>query len=90
VEIRELRVFIAVAEEGSLSAAVRKLHLSQSALSQTILSPERQLGVPLPDGVTWYPLTGSPVVRRTWAVWPASARRRDLAALVAALDLTMR
>jgi molybdate transport repressor ModE-like protein len=47
VEIRELRVFIAVAEEGSLSAAARKLHLSQSALSQTILSLERQLGVQL-------------------------------------------
>jgi molybdate transport repressor ModE-like protein len=47
VEIRELRVFIGVAEEGSLSAAARKLHLSQSALSQTILSLERQLGVQL-------------------------------------------
>jgi DNA-binding transcriptional LysR family regulator len=46
--------------------------------------------VPLPEGVTWHPLTGNPVVRRTWAVWPASARRRDLAALIAALDLTMR
>ena len=45
---------------------------------------------PLPRGVTWQPLTGSPVVRRTWAVWPASSRRRDLAALVAALDLTTR
>jgi DNA-binding transcriptional LysR family regulator len=28
VEIRELRVFVAVARKGSLSAAVRKLHLS--------------------------------------------------------------
>ncbi len=47
MEIRELRVFIDVAEEGSLSAAARKLHLSQSALSQTVLSLERQLGVQL-------------------------------------------
>jgi molybdate transport repressor ModE-like protein len=45
---------------------------------------------PLPPGVTWRPLIGNPIVRRTWAVWPASARRRDLAALVAALDLTTR
>lgn len=44
---------------------------------------------PLPDGITWCPLTGSPLVRRTWAVWPATSRRRDLAAFVAALDLTM-
>jgi len=45
---------------------------------------------PLPETVTWQPLTGSPIVRRTWAVWPASSRRRDLAALIAALDPTMR
>jgi molybdate transport repressor ModE-like protein len=44
--------------------------------------------VPLPAGVTWRPLTGDPIVRRTWAVWPASSRRRDLAALIAALDIT--
>lgn len=41
---------------------------------------------PLPAGVTWRPLIGNPIVRRTWAAWPASSRRRDLAALVAALD----
>lgn len=47
VEMRELRSFIAVAERGGLSAAARELHLSQSALSQTIQSLERQLGVQL-------------------------------------------
>jgi DNA-binding transcriptional LysR family regulator len=47
MEIRELRAFVAVAEEGSLSAAARRLHLSQSGLSQTVQSLERQLGVPL-------------------------------------------
>lgn len=45
---------------------------------------------PLPSGVTWHALIGSPIVRRTWAVWPASARRRDLAALIAAFDVTTR
>jgi len=43
-------------------------------------------GQPLPPGVAWQPLIGSPIVRRTWAVWHASERRRDLAMLVAALD----
>src|ERR1700751_3801210 len=56
MEIRELRAFTAVAEEGSFSAAARRLHLSQSALSQTIRSLERQLGVRLlerpPVGIT--------------------------------------
>ena len=45
---------------------------------------------PLPEGVAWQPLTGDPIVRRTWAVWPSSARRRDLAMLIAALDLGAR
>jgi DNA-binding transcriptional LysR family regulator len=44
VEIRELRVFVTVVEDGGLSAAARRLHVSQSALSQTMRSLERQLG----------------------------------------------
>lgn len=47
VEVRELRAFVAVAEEGGLSAAARRLYVSQSALSQTVKSLERQLGVQL-------------------------------------------
>jgi DNA-binding transcriptional LysR family regulator len=47
VELREVRAFVAVAEEGGLSAAARRVHVSQSALSQTIRSLERELGVPL-------------------------------------------
>jgi len=42
-----MRVFVAIVEEGSLSAAARRLHLSQPALSQTVGSLERQLGVRL-------------------------------------------
>jgi DNA-binding transcriptional LysR family regulator len=43
---------------------------------------------PLPEGMRWHPLIGNPIVRRTWAVWTADARQRDLAGLIAALDLT--
>ncbi|MGW2857047.1 hypothetical protein ACWDAZ_35790, partial [Streptomyces sp. NPDC001215] len=38
------------------------------------------------DGVAWSPLTGHPLVRRTWAVWPADSRRQDLGRLVAAFE----
>ncbi|MEV4621849.1 LysR family transcriptional regulator [Asanoa sp. NPDC049573] len=41
---------------------------------------------PVPASIRWLPLVGRPLVRRTWAVWPASSRRRDLGALVAALE----
>lgn len=41
---------------------------------------------PIPEGVGWAPLAGRPLVRRTWAVWPADSRRRDLGRLIAALD----
>ena len=39
---------------------------------------------PTPHAVVWSPLADDPVVRRTWAVWPASSRRREVARLIAA------
>jgi DNA-binding transcriptional LysR family regulator len=47
VELRELRAFVAVVEEGGMSAAARRLHLSQPAISQTIHNLERRLSVEL-------------------------------------------
>jgi DNA-binding transcriptional LysR family regulator len=41
---------------------------------------------PLPDGIIRIPLIGTPLIRRTWAVWPADARRRDLARLISHLE----
>jgi DNA-binding transcriptional LysR family regulator len=50
------------------------------------LAPEDQLR-PLPDNVTWAALVGRPLVRRTWLLWPADSRRRDIARLVASFEL---
>ena len=49
------------------------------------LAPPRRLDQ-LPEAVAWAPLVGNPVVRRTWAVWPASSRRRDVGHFVTTFD----
>jgi DNA-binding transcriptional LysR family regulator len=48
-ELRLLQVFIAVSESGSMTAAARRLGLTQSAVSQALGLLERQLKVPLLD-----------------------------------------
>ena len=45
VTFRQLEVFVHVARGGSVSAAAQRLHLSQSATSQSLSDLERQLGV---------------------------------------------
>ena len=48
MELRHLRYFIAVAEEGSLTvAAARRLHTAQPSLSRQIRDLEWEVGVPL-------------------------------------------
>jgi hypothetical protein len=39
---------------------------------------------------SWSPLVGHPLVRRTWAAWPANSHRRDLGHLIAALERPVR
>lgn len=56
MDIRQLRYFIAIAEEGSLSAAGQRVNVAQPSLSQHVLSLERDLDVKLlersPRGVS--------------------------------------
>jgi DNA-binding transcriptional LysR family regulator len=47
MELRELHPFVVVLEEGGISAASRRLHLSQSTLSHTINGLEHELGLTL-------------------------------------------
>lgn len=47
VSFRQLQVFVAVAQSGTVGAAAQKLNLSQSATSQSLAELERHLGVML-------------------------------------------
>src|SRR2546427_2031862 len=55
VTLDQLRTFIAAVDEGSFSAAGRKLRRAQSVVSQTLANLEAQLGVKLFDRSSRYP-----------------------------------
>ena len=55
VSIDQLRTFVAAADEGSFSAAGRRLRRTQSAVSETMANLEAQLGVTLFDRSGRYP-----------------------------------
>lgn len=52
MELRQLRVFVAIAEEGTFTAASDRLMLVQSAVSATIRGLERELGTALFERTT--------------------------------------
>src|ERR1700748_1994384 len=56
VTLDQFRTFIAAFDEGSFSAAGRKLRRSQSVVSQTLANLEAQLGVKLFDRSARYPV----------------------------------
>jgi DNA-binding transcriptional LysR family regulator len=55
ISLDQIRTFVAAVDEGSFSAAGRKLRRAQSVVSQTIANLEGQLGVTLFDRTGRYP-----------------------------------
>ncbi|MFF8711533.1 LysR family transcriptional regulator [Streptomyces sp. NPDC015184] len=76
VEIRHLRAFLAVADEGNITHAATRLRLTQPAVSRTLAALEQQLGIRLVDRSTHH-----------LALTPEGIAFRDKAAVaVAAFD----
>ena len=88
VTLDHLRIFIAAADEGSISAAGRLGRRAGSVVSQVIAALEGQLGVPLFDRGSRYPrLTNQGCAHRGKGPWSAGwtlsrpARKASQAAL---------
>ena len=47
MDIRQLRYFVTIADEGGISAAARKLYMTQPPLSSQLSLLEKELGTPL-------------------------------------------
>jgi DNA-binding transcriptional LysR family regulator len=52
IEVRHLRAFLAIVEEGNVTRAATRLHVSQPALSRTLAQLEKQIGSLLVDRST--------------------------------------
>ncbi|MFI8518774.1 LysR family transcriptional regulator [Streptomyces sp. NPDC085481] len=52
IELRHLRCFLAIADEGTLTRAATRLHLTQPAVSRTLAALEKHLGARLVDRST--------------------------------------
>lgn len=63
MDLKQLGYFVAIAEEGSISAAAKKLHISQPPLSHQLKMMENELGVKLIErGARHIALTGAGVI----------------------------
>ncbi|MFT3814709.1 MAG: LysR family transcriptional regulator [Acidovorax sp.] len=82
MNLRQLEHLVAVAEEGSLAAAARRVHLSQPALTRSIQALEEQAGLPLCDrgtrGVTLTAAGKVAVERARRILFETNCFKRDL------------
>src|SRR4051812_37817572 len=80
MKLNQLRDVVAIADRGSLRAAARHLALAQPALTRSVRTLERDLGVPLFErrarGMILTPM-GEAFVRRAKAILSEVRRTRD-------------
>ncbi|TDC27552.1 LysR family transcriptional regulator [Streptomyces sp. 8K308] len=95
VHARELRYFVAVAEELHFTLAAERLYVSQPALSKQIRALERQLGAPLFERdrrevrLTAVGTALLPHARRTLAAWDEAASAVERAKAVQRATLSV-
>ncbi|MER5726767.1 LysR family transcriptional regulator [Streptomyces sp. NPDC002138] len=89
MELRQLRYFVAVVEEGGFSRAAERLHIVQSAVSQQVRRLERELGLTLFERSTrrvTLTAAGERLLPEAREVLAAADRTRRIAAEIAASD----
>ena len=78
---------IAINAETSLTTELPpEVKLAQLSMGGRFALAPRHCFQELPQTLLWLPLAGEPLVRRTWIVWPAWSRRKDLALLITAME----
>ncbi len=80
MDVKQLRYFAAIAEQGSLSAAAARIGIAQPSLSQHVMNLEEELGVTLllrsPRGVTMTE-SGELLLQRAREILDAVGRARE-------------
>lgn len=63
---------------------IPEVRLAEVAAGRAFTLAPQWLARQLPESLTWCPMAGDPIMRRTWAAWAASSQRRDIGHFITA------